>query len=46
MIRKLGFGMFFPAALAAVAPVLAHHGTSVNYDHSQTVTVEGTVKIA
>lgn len=29
--------------LGAAVPVMAHHGTSVTYDTSKTITVEGTV---
>jgi Family of unknown function (DUF6152) len=29
--------------LAAAVPAIAHHGTSVTYDTSKTITVEGTV---
>jgi hypothetical protein len=30
-------------AIGAAAPAVAHHGTSVNYDFSKTITLEGTV---
>jgi hypothetical protein len=39
-------GMVFGATLVCVvatAPVVAHHGTSVTYDTSRTITVSGTV---
>lgn len=29
--------------LAVTAPATAHHGTSVNYDHSKVITIVGTV---
>jgi hypothetical protein len=42
---RVKLGLILEAALAAAvaAPALAHHGTSVNYDFSKTVTVVGTV---
>jgi hypothetical protein len=44
MIRKLGLGALLAAGvLATAAPANAHHGTSVNYDFSKTVTIVGTV---
>jgi len=39
MIGSLGLVML----AAGSGPVLAHHGTSVTYDTSKTITVEGTV---
>lgn len=45
MIKRLGAGTLLSGALAAgaAATALAHHGTSVNYDFSKTITIEGTV---
>lgn len=45
MIRKLSPGMFLSGVLAAgvVAPVFAHHGTSVSYNFDETLTIVGTV---
>jgi hypothetical protein len=39
VVRSLGLVML----VAGSAPVFAHHGTSVTYDTSKTITVEGTV---
>jgi hypothetical protein len=44
MIERIAPSALLAAAAASVAiPVAAHHGTAVNYDASQTVTVTGTV---
>ena len=31
------------ASLTAAAPVLAHHGTNISYDHNKPTTLQGTV---
>jgi len=44
MSERLALGAIFAAAAASVAlPAVGHHGTAVNYDASQTVTVKGVV---
>lgn len=40
---KISFLALIVAALAAGAPLSAHHGTAASYDMSKSVTVKGTV---
>ena len=43
MIKRLAILVTSAIGAGAGAAALAHHGTSVNYDHSKTITVVGTV---
>lgn len=43
MIRALGAALGLAGLLVAAAPAVGHHGTSVNYDSSKTITIVGTV---
>jgi hypothetical protein len=43
MIRSFGVGLPLVGTLLTAVPAVAHHGTSVNYDFSKTITVTGTV---
>jgi DNA/RNA endonuclease YhcR with UshA esterase domain len=43
MIRELRALAVASGMLLTAAPAVAHHGTSVNYDFSRTITIVGTV---
>ena len=43
MKRHILLAFFAPVLLALSAPLFAHHGTNISYDHGKPMTLKGTV---